>query len=169
MRRYFGLFTSLAAASLLGACATAVQGPADMVNRITASDPTAPYIGMTKSQVISCAGSPHSRYQGDGTETLTYHYSGPGPVPKPASDKSDKDDKKPKGPFGGIGGSKDKGSWDCTASFVFEGDQVVRITFAHKNVDSPYAWQKIADPDKAEKKREEGVPTCQFSLPNCPR
>jgi hypothetical protein len=36
-------------------------------------------------------------------------------------------------------------------------------------VDSPYAWQKIKDPDKAERKREEGVPTCTFTLPNCPR
>ncbi len=52
---------------------------------------------------------------------------------------------------------------------MFDGDSVVRISFAHKNVDSPYAWQKIKDPDKAERKREEGVPTCTFTLPNCPR
>jgi hypothetical protein len=166
-RNFVRLLPSLAATALLGSCATAVEGPADMVNRITASDPTAPYIGMTKAQLLSCAGNPHSHYEGDGTETLTYHYSGAGPVPKPAS--SDKDDKKPKGPFGGIGGNKDKGDWDCTASFVFEGDKVVRINFAHKNVDSPYAWQKIKDPDKAEKAREAGVPTCSFSLPSCPR
>jgi hypothetical protein len=36
-------------------------------------------------------------------------------------------------------------------------------------VDSPYAWQKIKDPEKAEEKRNAPVPTCSFSLPNCPR
>jgi len=171
MRLHFILlFPGLAAAALLGSCATAVQGPADMVNRITSSDPTKAYLGMTKSEVIACAGQPHSRYGGaGGSEILTYHYNGPGPVP--SVDKGDKDEKKdkPKGIFGGAGGNKDKGNWDCTASFVFDGDRLVRVSFAHKNVDSPYAWQKVKDPDKAEQKREEGVPTCTFSLPNCPR
>jgi hypothetical protein len=155
-----------AAASLLGSCAAAVQGPVDFVSNMTAGDPAARYIGMTKSEVIACAGNPHSNYDSGGDQVLTYHYSGPGPVPKPEPKKSD--DKKPTGPFSNVG-SKDKGSWDCTASFVFENDKLVRVNFAHKNVDSPYAWQKIKDPEKAEKKREEGVPTCQFSLPNCPR
>ncbi len=166
MRVPLALIPVLAAAASLAACATAVQGPADMVNRITASDPTQPYIGMTKAEVISCAGQPHSRYGGAAGETLTYHYSGAGPVPA----KDDKqDDKKQKGPFGGIGGKKDKGGWDCTASFVFDGDRVARITFAHKDVDSPYAWQKEKDPVKREKMRTTPPPTCAFSLPNCPR
>jgi hypothetical protein len=165
------LLPGLAAASLLGSCATAVQGPADMVHRITSSDPTKTYLGMTKAEIIACAGQPHSRYPAaEGSEILTYHYSGAGPVPAPdKGDKDGKDDKKQKGIFGGTGGKKDKGNWDCTASFVFDGDRVVRISFAHKNVESPYAWQKIKDADKAEQKREEGVPTCTFTLPNCPR
>jgi hypothetical protein len=164
--RFVLLLPGCAAAALLGSCASAVQGPADFVSHLTASDPAARYIGMTKSEVITCAGTPHSRYDAGGDEVLTYHYSGAGPVPKPEPKKAD--DKKPTGPFSNMG-NKDKGSWDCTASFVFENDRLVRVNFAHKNVDSPYAWQKIKDPDKAEKKREEGVPTCQFSLPNCPR
>ena len=76
------LAASLAAAALLGAC-SAVQGPADVVTQITASDPTTPYLGMTKSEVIACAGPPHSRYDAEGSEILTYHYNGAGPVPAP--------------------------------------------------------------------------------------
>jgi hypothetical protein len=160
----------LAAAAPLASCATAVQGPADMARQITRSDPTGPYIGMTKAEVIACAGQPHSRYGGAAGETLTYHYSGAGPVPSPEKDDKKQDDKKQKSPFAGIGGKKkDDGNWDCTASFAFDGDRVTRISFAHKNVDSPYAWQKEKDPEKAEKMREAGVPTCAFSLPNCPR
>jgi len=171
--RFHLLLPGVAAAALLGSCATAVQGPADMVHRLTTSDPTKAYLGMTKEELIACAGQPHSRYAGaPGSETLSYHYSGAGPVPSPDKDKGDKgnkDDKKQTGVFGGAGGKKDKVNFDCVASFVFDGDSAVRITFAHKNVDSPYAWQKIKDPVKAEQKREEGVPTCTFSLPNCPR
>jgi hypothetical protein len=166
MRLHRVLFLpGLAAALLLGSC-SAVQGPSDLVTHLAASNPAAPYLGMTKAEVIACAGQPHSRYGGETGETLTYHYSGAGPVPSP--EKDDKDEKKQKGIFGGVGGKKDKGNWDCTASFVFDGDRVVRINFAHKDVDSPYAWQKVKDPDKAEQMRKAGVPTCTFSLPNCP-
>ena len=166
----FPIAASLAAAMLLGSCATAVQGPADMVNRITATDPTKPYIGMTKAEVLTCAGPPHSRYPAaGGSEILTYHYDGAGPAPAPEkkSDKGDKDANKPKGLFGG-GKPGGKGTWTCTASLVFDGDRLTRVSFAHKDVDSPYAWQKIKDVEKQEEKRAAGVPTCTFSLPNCP-
>ena len=83
------------------------------------------------------------------------------------SDKGDKDDK-PKGLFGGAKSGK-KGDWTCTASLVFDGDRLTRVSFAHKDVDSPYAWQKEKDPEKQAAKRDAGVPTCTFSLPNCPR
>jgi hypothetical protein len=141
-----------------------------MVKRLTSSDPAKAYLGMTKSEVIACAGMPHSRYPAaGGSEVLTYHYSGAGPVPGDNKTSGSKDEKKPKGIFDGVGGKKDKGDWDCTASFAFDGDRLVRVNFAHKDVESPYAWQKIKDPAKAEEKREAGVPTCTFSLPNCPR
>ena len=44
-----------------------------------------------------------------------------------------------------------------------------RVSFAHKDVHSPYDWQDEKDPEKQEEKREAGVPTCKFSLPNAPR
>ncbi len=89
--RFHLLLPGLAAAALLGSCATAVQGPADMVHRITSSDPTKAYLGMTKEELIACAGQPHSRYAtAPGSETLSYHYSGAGPVPSPEKDKGDK-------------------------------------------------------------------------------
>jgi len=169
MRPHPVLLPGLAATLLAAACAN----PSAAIQNIAYGDPTKAYLGMTKSEVIACAGTPHSRYGGaGGSEVLTYHYSGAGPVPSAdKGDKGDKDakDEKPKGIFGGAGGNKDKGNWDCTASFIFENDRLMRVNFAHKDVDSPYAWQKIKDPDKAEAKRNAPIPTCSFSLPNCPR
>ncbi len=55
-------------------------------------DPAAPYLGMSQAEIIACAGEPHSRFEsGSNKETLTYHYSGAGPVP---AEKSKSDDKK---------------------------------------------------------------------------
>ena len=142
-----------------------------MVHRITATDPTKPYLGMTKAEVIACAGQPHSRYPAaGGSEILTYHYSGAGPVPAPTRKATRrKDDKKPKGLFGGRAARRTRAIGTAPRASCSTATRVVRISFAHKNVESPYAWQKIKDPDKAEQKREEGVPTCTFTLPNCPR
>ena len=36
---------------------------------------------MTKEQVVACAGKPSGSYGTTLGETLTYHYSGAGPVP----------------------------------------------------------------------------------------
>jgi hypothetical protein len=166
MRLHRVLLPVLAAALLAASCAN----PTATIKNIAYGDPAQAYLGMTQSEVISCAGTPHSRDGGaGGSEILTYHYSGAGPVPAPAKDDKDEKKDKPKGIFSGMAGNKDKGNWDCTASFVFEGDKLVRVNFAHKDVDSPYAWQKIKDPEKAEQAREAGVPTCSFTLPNCPR
>lgn len=139
--------------------------PTSTLQSIAYGDPTKAYLGMTKSEVMSCAGQPHSRYgSGAGSETLTYRYSGAGPVPG-AAPKSD--DKKKK-PFGG-GSSSDSKDWTCTASLVFESDRLARVSFAHRDVRSPYDWQSEKDPERAEQMRQEGVPTCNFSLPRCPR
>ena len=75
------------------------------------------------------------------------------PRRRTTGDKDEKKDK-PKGIFSGMAGNKDKGNWDCIASFVFDGDRLVRVNFAHKDVDSPYAWQKIKDPEKAEREAQ---------------
>ena len=44
---------------------------------------------------------------------------------------------------------------------------IARVAFAHKDARSPYAWQSEKNPEKAEKLRNEEVPTCNFSLPRC--
>jgi hypothetical protein len=141
-----------------------------------ARDPAAPYLGMSQAEVIACAGEPHSRYQsGAQKETLTYHYSGEGPVPaEPAkSDEKKPDEKKKKSSIASIF-SKDKKKkgdkdWTCSASLVFESGRLIRVSFAHKDVRSPYQWQSEKDPKKAEAMRNEDVPTCTFSLPKCAR
>jgi hypothetical protein len=132
-----------------------------------AADPARPYLGMSKEEIIACAGEPYARYKsGPDAETLTYHYSGAGPVPTPPSEKKKKD--KPGFALGGDKKKKDKG-WSCTASLVFEGGRLARVNFAHKDVRSPYQWQSEKKPEKAEAMRKESVPTCGFSLPNCAR
>jgi len=134
-----------------------------------AGDPSAPYLGMTKAQIIACAGEPHSRFKsGAEKETITYHYAGAGPVPaeKPKAEEKKSEEKESKSIFGKLKKKEDK-NWTCSASLVFEKDKLVRVTFAHKDVRSPYQWQSEKDPKKAEKMRKEGVPTCAFSLPRC--
>jgi hypothetical protein len=131
-----------------------------------AADPARPYLGMSKEQIIACAGEPHAKLKrGADGETLTYRYSGAGPVPAAPGEKKKQKD--------GLSALIDKGkkkgdkSWSCIASLVFEKDRLVRVTFAHKDARSPYAWQSVKDPKKQEAMRNEEVPTCDFSLPNC--
>ena len=97
---------------------------------------------------------------------LTYHYSGAGPVPAPGPGE-----KKEEGQARAFsaGWPDKKGDWNCTASLIFEDDRLVRVSFAHKDVRSPYDWQKVKNPKKQEEMRNAPVPTCTFSLPNCPR
>jgi hypothetical protein len=165
-----GLAASLGAALMLASCGG--QGPVSLVTSLAEGDPTKPYIGMTLAEITACAGMPHSRYDAGDSEVLTYHYSGEGPVPtKPADDKkSDKnnDNDKNKPSLFSVK-KKDEQDWDCTASFVFQNDHLVRIDYAHKDVRSPYQWQSVRDQKAAEQMREQGVPTCHFSLPNCHR
>ena len=165
MRRLIAVLVMAASLALaLSSCAN----PQATLQSIAYGDPAKPYLGMSRSEIISCAGQPHSRYgSGEGSETLTYRYSGAGPVPG-AAPKSD--DKKKKKPFGGGGSSTSSSSdWTCTASLVFEDDRLVRVSFSHKEGRSPYAWQSEKDPEKKEKMRREPVPTCTFSLPRCHR
>jgi hypothetical protein len=130
-------------------------------------DPAKPYLGMSKEAIIACAGEPHAKYRsGAEAETLTYHYSGAGPVPgAPGEKKKDK----PSFSFGGDKKDKKKGDqdWTCTASLVFENGRLARVSFAHKDVRSPYDWQKEKDPKKREAMRKAEVPICSFSLPRC--
>jgi|SRR5918995_4352923 hypothetical protein len=128
------------------------------------SDPAKPYLGMSKEAIVACAGEPHARYKsGANAETLTYHYSGAGPVPgAPGGKKKEK-----LNILGGKDKKKGDKGWSCTASLVFEEGRLARVSFAHKNTRSPYAWQKEKDPKKREAMRKAEVPTCSFALPNC--
>jgi hypothetical protein len=153
---------------LLGACA--YSGPSDTIKRITTTDYGDPYLGMSKAEVLSCAGQPRSRIPaGPSTETLVYHYSGAGPVPSSGGSEpsDDKKKKKSSSPFSRL--SQSKSDSDCTASLTFEKDRLVRVSYAHKEVRSPYEWQSEEDPEEAERMKREGVPTCMFSLPRCRR
>ncbi len=155
------LSIGLAAALALAACAN----PQGTIHNLTTSDPTKAYIGMSKSELIACAGPPHARYaSGSNSETLTYQYDGAGPRPgaKPPPQKSEK---KP-----GLAGAfkKDSGGkndWTCTASLAFENDRLVRLAYAHKDVRSPYAYLSERDPEKAKELKNTPVPSCTFVLP----
>ena len=156
------------AASLAGLCGVIL-----LVAAADAADPARPYLGMSKDAIVACAGEPYGRYKsGANAETLTYHYSGAGPVPaeaKPDKKKSGgKSEEKKPGLFGGIEKKGDK-DWTCTASLVFENDRLVRVNFAHKDVESPYAYQAKKDKAGNEAKPPEEIKTCVFSLPRCAR
>ena len=186
------------------------------VGAVAKPDPAAPYLGMSVTDILACAGEPHSRFEsGPNKETLVFRYTGAGPVP---AEKSKADDKK-----SGDKKSADKKSAtksttrnrttsrpttssptskkSATSVRRQEIRQLTssppssaktarrrrtrtgparrascsktasssRVTFAHKDVHSPYDWQAEKDPVKQEEKRKEGVPTCEFSLPRCVR
>jgi len=151
-------------AGLLSGCASG-SGPTDAFKQLTARDYGRPYIGMSKAEVLSCAGQPRSRLPAsESAETLVYHYSGAGPVPAAAAPVEKKS-----GPFGGSKKKTPQADAECTASLVFENDRLVRVSYAHVNVRSPYDWQSEDNEERAAEMRREGVPTCTFSLPRCPR
>jgi hypothetical protein len=138
--------------------ASGCQAPMQTFERTVYGDPAKPYLGMTKEQVIACAGKPSGSYNTSAGETLTYHYSGAGPVPAPVSQRSDE----PKGP---LGKPKSDKNWKCSASLAFEGGKLVRVSFAPRDVVSPY--EKRKDPKTGEKVPVTPPEPCKFSLPNC--
>jgi hypothetical protein len=141
-----------------GLGASSCQAPRATFER-TFFDPAKPYVGMTKEQVIACAGAPAGRYNTNTGETLVYHYSGAGPVPTAAPKKQDDAKANP------FGSKKSDKNYDCNASLVFEGGRLTRITFAPRLAVSPYETKK--DPKTREKVPVEQPKPCSFSLPNC--
>jgi hypothetical protein len=202
---------------VLAATVAGLIGSALLILAAEAADPARPYLGMSKEAIIACAGEPYAKYKsGAEAETLTYHYSGAGPVPAPPGEKKKKEgglagffpggkDKKDKqdeqaeagaasedaaeadnktgkkknetAEAGDAGekvnkrgkkkGAKKDSGWTCTASLVFESGRLAQVSFAHKDVRSPYDWQKEKNPQKQEAMRNKPLPTCTFSLPNC--
>ena len=138
---------------------SACQSPKATFERTFLPDPAKPYVGMTKEQIVACAGTPAGRYNTDTGETLVYHYSGAGPVPQAAPKK---DESKQTNPFGKKNSDKD---YDCNASLVFEGGRLTRVTFAPRLAVSPYETK--TDPKTHEKVPVEQPKPCSFSLPNC--
>ena len=155
MRAVRSLLTILAASLLVSGC----QSPKATFERTFLPDPAKPYVGMTKEQIVACAGRPAGRYNTDTGETLVYHYSGDGPVPQAAPKK---DESKQTNPFGKKNSDKD---YDCNASLVFEGGRLTRVTFAPRLAVSPYETK--TDPKTHEKVPVEQPKPCSFSLPNC--
>jgi hypothetical protein len=154
----FVVLWALCASLFVSGCALS---PTDTVKAWTRDDPTAPYIGKSKAQIIACAGEPYGRYAVGQGENLIYHYDGAGPVPGNGGlgdkvAKPSKADTK-SGPLG----SKQSGpKWDCIATFSFDGSGSVQgIVYATRTADSPYTENGRKKPDVAH---------CQFSLPNCP-
>ncbi len=67
------------------------------VGAVAKQDPAAPYLGMSVTDILACAGEPHSRFESEpGKETLVFRYTGAGPVPaeKPQADDKKSGDKK---------------------------------------------------------------------------
>ena len=166
------MLASLAAGLLVASCAN----PSATIKEIAYGDPTKPYLGMSKEELISCAGQAYATYPSGATETLTYHYTGAGPVPAdPAkSDKKRDDDKANQkgGLMSGLKKKDDNKNWTCAASFTFLDGRVSKIVFAHRDVTSPYAYQSGNSAEERAKNESKGpqeVPTCQFSLPRCPK
>jgi hypothetical protein len=136
------------------------QAPLATLETAMSEDPAKLYLGMTKAEIIACAGAPASTYAHHTGETLVYRYSGAGPVPGAEKKKEEKEGS----PFSR---KKSDKKWTCSASLVFEGGKLARLTFAHKDVVSPYEQKK--DPKTGEKTYVTPPPPCAFSLPNCRR
>ena len=149
------LVTLVAAAISAGGC----QAPVATIERTIAGNPAGPYRGMSKEEIIACAGQPASVYSHNTGETLVYHYNGPGPVP--GAEKKKKDGGNP------LEGRKSSGDWTCSASLVFENGRLERVTYAHRDVESPY--KKKTNPETGEKEYVTPPEPCSFSLPNCVR
>jgi hypothetical protein len=126
-------------------CGGGFSGPEQAIKDLTRVDYGKPYIGMSRQQVLKCAGQPRSRIPASGgAETLVYHYKGAGPVP---------------------GGTPKDAT--CTASLTFKHGTLIRVNYAHKEGRSPYAWQAEKDPEKQAQMKRQPLPTCVFSLPRC--
>lgn len=115
---------------------------------------------MSKEEITACAGAPASSYSTNSGETLVYHYNGAGPVP--SAEKKKKDE-------GGsiLGGRKSSKDWTCSASLVFAEGRLTRVTYAHRDVVSPYEQKR--DPTTGKKEYVTPPEPCSFSLPNCVR
>jgi hypothetical protein len=66
MRALVAILAALAACLLLASCGGAT--PQMALKSLVSGDPTKPYLGMSKQDVLACAGQPHSAYESGGGE-----------------------------------------------------------------------------------------------------
>lgn len=67
--------------------ASACAGPYATAGVLSKPDPAAPYLGMSVTAILACAGEPHSRFEsGPNKETLVFRYTGTAPVPEEKTD-----------------------------------------------------------------------------------
>lgn len=151
------LLAIVAVGASLGGC----QAPRQTFERTFLPDPAKPYIGMTKEQIIACAGTPYNSYSNAKGETFVYHYSGAGPIPT-ADNKQKSDQGKNQSP---LSKPKTDKNWKCGASLAFEDGKLARVTFAPNGVVGPYDTKK--DPKTGENVPVPQPDPCTFSLPNC--
>ncbi len=156
-----GLLAVLGAGLLVAGCGN----PTATFERVVAGDPAKPYLGKTRAEIVACAGEPSSSLDRGGSEVLVYHYSGAGPVPGAAKKKEEGGARRRRASRGLFGGGKKDKSWQCSASVTFENGRLTRLTFAPRDVESPYATKKVG-------KTHERVPVkqpepCTFVLPAC--
>ena len=127
---------------IAGLVASGCQSPRSTFER-TFFDPTKPYIGMTKEQVVACAGKPSGSYGTTSGETLTYHYTGAGPVPTAAPAKSGR------GQRARSASRNPTRTGNAARASPSKAARLARVTFAPRDVVSPYERKK--DPKTGEK------------------
>ena len=162
MRNFVMIAVSGVAIVATGLAVASCQAPLQTIERTVKGDPAKPYLGMTKAEIIACAGTPRSSYMRGAAESITYHYSGAGPVPGPPPKKSDN-----AGKTDLTGRPKEDKNFTCAATLTFEQGRLTRVTFATNAVVSPYDTK--SDPNTHEKVAVPIPEPCTFSLPNCAR
>ena len=148
--------------TILAACSRErCQSPRQTFERTFLPDPTKPYIGMTKEQIIACAGKPTGQLRHHSGATLAYHYSGAGPVPRRRRRRRTSRSKPARS------GSRNDKDWKCNASLVFESGRLARVTFAPRHAVSPYGTR--SDPKTRERVAGRAAGALHFLAAELPR
>ena len=114
------------------------------VGAVAKQDPAAPYLGMSVTDILACAGEPHSRFEsGPDKETLVFRYTGAGPVP---AEKAKADDKTSGGKKSADKKSADTKSDDKTSDATKSDD---------KKSDDKQSGGKQSDDKKSDDKKSD--------------
>jgi len=142
--------------------ASAGAGPYATAGVLSKPDPAAPYLGMSVTAILACAGEPHSRFEsGPNKETLVFRYTGTGPVPAEKTDGKSSGGKT-------SGGKKSDKQADATKS---DANKSADKTSADKSSGDKKADDRKPDTNKLSsifgknsKKKENADWTCSASL-----